>query len=833
MAVRKGLEICVDGVVGAALVAQGVRVLCAARKYEEALSLSLTSVEGLNECAPAKTLLALSKAVIYLSQDNLATAEGVMPCAEEGADLVDVEDRLNLYTTRAQLWIEYGFYDAVAAELRAVRELGQADGLAPRLYHKICAHVVGLCMFLRDFDLLRSVPVLREYSELPPAAKDEIARIITPYFAGMVTLSHEYLPMIRNFHYGHMPIVYRGLELLASKKERCLSVRVLLDLARVCSNMFVYDWVIDDQSGRTRFDAYIAYLEGYLELRDMLYILREKLRKIFDISDSHDDLQGTGWIFVSIASILAVSKAEQSRALLSKAYFRCLWRQADKSDMLLSKARDNPPPTRLLQFELAALKAFQYYVCEKWEAFEYHHEQALVFWRALKITRGSSMERHARFLPIHKLLCMIMAGYHMHHTLDHVKAVAAMESHRCMFLQVPGYNPERPFDHIPPRTTCVYFMMVLHLTEVWTCTKMDFEEYQNQVVPQLWCYNYYRKNKEGPGQGTLKLLDQVKDQAMFTAQQWENSEQEKEHHALSSVHLAIKVQLDSIAGIYKTYAQRSFVVPEDALGTVLWPSMPSSNQKFFLDMINANVIPGLGFACVRGAAGGETPIYEESSTMLVGVRDHKDPLELEMRYAANELRIAQHHLKTPHQHILNDRPFDGAQRVPTLENLTRLLNERDSWRVWHFTTASNSRRALLFGHTELTVGSIRAMEKFPKVELCFLAGHKPCRGETWEGPLGLCKALMERGVSVIVFSTKPLNSKKQLQLMAYFYTLLERFPDVAADCLMRLAMQQLRKTTNVFIEWGCYNIMGTSPGKRDLLELPVDWKWPRLFKDAK
>ncbi len=50
---------------------------------------------------------------------------------------------------------------------------------------------------------------------------------------------------------------------------------------------------------------------------------------------------------------------------------------------------------------------------------------------------------------------------------------------------VPGYNPERPFDHIPPRTTCVYFIMILHLTEVWTCVKMDLEEYQNQVVPQV------------------------------------------------------------------------------------------------------------------------------------------------------------------------------------------------------------------------------------------------------------------------------------------------------------------------------------------------------------
>ncbi len=39
------------------------------------------------------------------------------------------------------------------------------------------------------------------------------------------------------------------------------------------------------------------------------------------------------------------------------------------------------------------------------------------------------------------------------------------------------------------------------------------------------------------------------------------------------------MQLDSIAGIYKTYAQRVLIVPEDSLCNTPWPSMPSSNQK--------------------------------------------------------------------------------------------------------------------------------------------------------------------------------------------------------------------------------------------------------------
>ncbi len=117
-----------------------------------------------------------------------------------------------------------------------------------------------------------------------------------------------------------------------------------------------------------------------------------------------------------------------------------------------------------------------------------------------------------------------------------------MEKYRCMFAEPnPAYNSDRPFDHIPPQTTVVYFVLIHHLTEVWTCVKMDHEEYQNQVVPQLFCYNYYRKKSQGPGEGKLTLLPQVKDQAIFAAQQWENA-YEKEHTALSAVHLAIKVR---------------------------------------------------------------------------------------------------------------------------------------------------------------------------------------------------------------------------------------------------------------------------------------------------
>lgn len=71
--------------------------------------------------------------------------------------------------------------------------------------------------------------------------------------------------------------------------------------------------------------------------------------------------------------------------------------------MLLARSvRDAPPPSKLLQAELAFLRAFMYYVCEKWEAFVFHHEQALAFWHSLGVTRASSLQRHSRLLPIHK-----------------------------------------------------------------------------------------------------------------------------------------------------------------------------------------------------------------------------------------------------------------------------------------------------------------------------------------------------------------------------------------------------------------------------------------------
>jgi hypothetical protein len=47
---------------------------------------------------------------------------------------------------------------------------------------------------------------------------------------------------------------------------------------------------------------------------------------------------------------------------------------------------------------------------------------------------------------------------------------------------------------------------------------------------------------------------------------------------------------------------------------------------------------------------------------------------------------------------------------------------------------------------------------------------------------GAAKALMERGVSMVIMSTKPLCSKKQLQLVSYFYTLLERFSYATFPC---------------------------------------------------
>ena len=332
-----------------------------------------------------------------------------------------------------------------------------------------------------------------------------------------------------------------------------------------------------------------------------------------------------------------------------------------------------------------------------------------------------------------------------------------------MFLELdPEYNPDRPFDHIPPQTTVVYFTMILHLTEVWTCVKMDHEEYQNQVVPQLWCYNYYRKKSQGPGEGTLTLLPQVKDQAIFAAQQWENAF-EKEHSALSTVHSAIKVQLDSIAGIYKTYAQRVVIVPEDSLCCTPWPSMPSSNQRWFADLISANTVPGLGFFAVHSSEPSST-----RTSVLFSLRDHhEEKTEISHRFGANELRIASHHLHTPAENVLCDRPFHDQHLKPTADELLKKLNSRPDWSVLHITGPSNARRVLLANHEELTVSSIRSMEQFPKIDLVVLAGHKPYRCETVEGPQGLCKALMERGVAVILFSTVPLSSKKQLQLMAY------------------------------------------------------------------
>ena len=92
---------------------------------------------------------------------------------------------------------------------------------------------------------------------------------------------------------------------------------------------------------------------------------------------------------------------------------------------------------------------------------------------------------------------------------------------------------------------------------------------------------------------------------------------------------------------------------------------------------------------------------------------------------------------------------------------------------------------------------------------------------------------MERGVSCVIMSTFPISSKKLLQLLAYFYTLLERYPDVAVDSLMRASMIQLRKTTNVFIEWGSFNICGTLASQKNELVLEKDWKWPRIEKPTK
>ncbi len=179
------------------------------------------------------------------------------------------------------------------------------------------------------------------------------------------------------------------------KTERNLAPRLLLNLARVCSAMFCYDWIVDDQSDRTSFEPYVAYLDGYLELRDELYKMRERMRRVWDISDSHDDLQGTGWILISIANSLSVSLCEFGRVLLSKSLFRCLWRQGDKCDLLLSRQRD-VLPTRMLQMELYLMRTFRFYVNEKWEAFLYHHEQAMLFWDSFGVSSKQKTKQTER-----------------------------------------------------------------------------------------------------------------------------------------------------------------------------------------------------------------------------------------------------------------------------------------------------------------------------------------------------------------------------------------------------------------------------------------------------
>ena len=282
-------------------------------------------------------------------------------------------------------------------------------------------------------------------------------------------------------------------------------------------------------------------------------------------------------------------------------------------------------------------------------------------------------------------------------------------------------------------------------------------------------------------------------------------------------------------GIYKTYAQRVVIVPEGALCNVPWPSMASSNQKWFMDMISANTVPGLGFYCIQGADRDVDQATPLSDSVLVSVRQHRDPIEPEFRQGANELRVAKHHLKCPDENMLLDRPWNAATQLNPLDNLVTLLSKQSRLRVLHFAGTSNARRALLANHEELTVSKIRSLPVFPPVDLLVLSGHKPFRCQTIEGPQGLAKAFMERGVSVVLISTIPLSSKKQLQLFAYFYTLLEAFPNVAVDGLMRLAAIQLRKTTNVFREWGAFNIMGTVGGQETMPELPEDWKWPRVF----
>ncbi len=399
-------------------VALAVRALSVLRKYEAAAELVAkhTSDEPLFEVA---------QALVFLHEEKLDAAESAVPSAASVEALPEAEDRLEGFWTRFSLWAEYGYYDKAAAELRSLRAVAAAaesDGTNLRFRHKAQAHVIAAALFLRDYDVIKASPLLAEYSMLPSNACNAIARIILPQWAGLVTLSHEYLPMLRNFHYGVMPMVYRGLQLLTSKKERLLQPRLLLDLARSCAALFCFDWIFDDQADRTSFEPYFAYLNGYLELRDELYTVRERMRKVWDISDSHDDLQGTGWIFINIAAALAVSPTEQGRVFLGKAYYRCLWRQGDKADMLIARQRELLP-TRLLQMELYFMRAFRFYVSEKWEAFLYHHEQAMAFWESFGMTRASSLMRHTRLLPIHKNLCTLLCAYHMHHTLEHHKVL--------------------------------------------------------------------------------------------------------------------------------------------------------------------------------------------------------------------------------------------------------------------------------------------------------------------------------------------------------------------------------------------------------------------------
>ena len=77
------------------------------------------------------------------------------------------------------------------------------------------------------------------------------------------------------------------------------------------------DHAHDPQARESEID-YLAYLDGYLELRDLFFVVRERMRKVWDISDSHDDLQGTGWILITIAQSLAASPCEHGRVLLGK-----------------------------------------------------------------------------------------------------------------------------------------------------------------------------------------------------------------------------------------------------------------------------------------------------------------------------------------------------------------------------------------------------------------------------------------------------------------------------------------------------------------------------------